>query len=722
MERISQSKHFIMKKLIYPIILMAIVACGGPGGKDGQGFKYPDTKKVDTVDTYFGETVADPYRWLEDDNSEETKEWVKAQNAVTNDFLANIPYRNAIKERYTELWNYPKSSSPFKSGGLWFMYKNDGLQNQSVLYRLGNYDDEEGEIFIDPNQLSDGGTVSMTNFSVSDDGKYAVYGLSTGGSDWKEFRMIDIASNEPMEDVIKWVKFSGAAWQGDGFYYSRYPAPAEGDQLKGVNENSKVYFHKAGTPQEADQLVYEDTENPLWGFGAYLTEDREILVMSVTESTSGNGLYFKNLKTGGAMVKVVEDFENDFSVVDHANGKLLVMTNAGAPNYKLISIDTKNPSKENWVDVIPESREVLSGISIVGNKMIVTYMKDAHDVCKVYSLTGQFLHDIDIPVLGSVGGFGGKKEYKFTFYSVSSFTTPSTVYRYDVENNRSDLFKESEIRFNTGEYITRQIFYESADGTKVPMFIVHHQNAVMDGTNPCILYGYGGFNISLTPSFSMRTTVWLENGGIYAVANLRGGGEYGEAWHDAGTKMRKQNVFDDFIAASRYLIDNRFTSRDKMAIMGGSNGGLLVGAVTNQLPEGFAVAIPAVGVMDMLRYHKFTIGRYWATDYGTSEDSPEMFKYLRDYSPLHSIKEGANYPAVLVTTADHDDRVVPAHSFKYIAALQDSYKGENPVMIRIATDAGHGAGTPTMKTIEEYADIISFIMYNMDMKPKYAVE
>ncbi|MEA3446803.1 MAG: prolyl oligopeptidase family serine peptidase [Bacteroidota bacterium] len=709
-----------MKNYFLIILTIAFMSCSAPSdkAKQAQKFNYPETKKVDTVDTYFGTEVADPYRWLEDDNSEETKAWVKAQNKVTFGYLDEIPFRNKIKERLTTVWDYEKISAPFKSGGRWFVSKNDGLQNQNVLYILDKLGGTE-TMFLDPNTLSEDGTVAMTAFRLSEDGKYAAYGISRGGSDWNEFYIKDVATGKNLDDHILWAKFSGVSWYKDGFFYSRYPEPKEGEALSGVNTNSKIYYHKAGTPQSEDKLFYEDPSNPEWGFHAGITEDEKYMIISVTESTSGNAFYIKDLSSKNSEIqKIVDDFEKDFNVVDHDNGRLLVMTNFEAPKYKLISIDPNNFARENWEDVIPESEDVLTSVSLIGGKIIAQYMKDAHDIAKVFDIRGKYLYDIDFSVIGSVGGFGGKKKDSFTFYTLTSFTTPSMVYKYDIESNTSEFYQKSKIDFNPEPYETKQVFYTSKDGTKVPMFIVHKKDIKLDGTNPTMLYGYGGFNISLTPGFSMRWLIWIENGGVFALANLRGGGEYGEDWHKAGTLMKKQNVFDDCISAAEYLIDEKYTSSEKLAIMGGSNGGLLVGAVVNQRPDLFKVAFPAVGVMDMLRYHKFTIGRYWATDYGTSEDSPEMFNYLLNYSPLHTINEVA-HPAIMVTTADHDDRVVPAHSFKYMATLQEKHKGDNPVMIRIETDAGHGAGTPTTKYIEEYTDYMSFAFYNLGVVPKY---
>ncbi|MFC2086446.1 prolyl oligopeptidase family protein [Bacteroidota bacterium] len=707
-----------MKRIIYLFILAGIVSCTQTNQKK-QRLDYPVTAKVDTVDVYFGTEVPDPYRWLEDDMSDETGEWVKAQNKVTDAFLEQIPFRNKIEERLTELWDYPKISSPFKRGPFYFIYKNDGLQNQNVIYIKKTIDAEE-ELFLDPNTFSEDGTISLTNFSVSKDGKYFVYGISDGGSDWREFFVIDMETGNKLDDHIEWVKFSGAYWYKDGFFYSTYPKPADGDKLKGENINSKVYYHKVGTEQIEDKLIYEMPELPNRGFYAYVTRDEKYLILSASESTTGNMLYFKSLENENAeFMNLVDNFENDYSVIDHYEGKLYVLTNYEAPKYKLIGIDVEKYENGNWIDIIPEQESVLQSVSVTGMKLFADLMQDAHTVIKAYQMNGSYLYDVDLPVIGSAGGFGGDIEDEFTFYSVTSFTTPSTVYKYDITENTSEVYTESQIDFDTQGYTTEQVFFESKDGTKVPMFITYKSGLKRNGKNPTLLYGYGGFNISLTPYFSVTRLIWLENGGIFALVNLRGGGEYGEEWHEAGTKLQKQNVFDDFISAAEYLVSEKYTSSKRITIQGGSNGGLLVGAVTNQRPDLFAVALPAVGVMDMLRYHKFTIGRYWAADYGTSEDSEEMFKYLYNYSPLHSCKENVEYPAVLVTTADHDDRVVPAHSFKYISQLQETYKGNSPVLIRIATKAGHGAGKPTSKIIEEYADLWSFAFYNMNFAPKY---
>jgi len=683
-------------------------------------FTYPETHKGDVVDNYFGTEVADPYRWLEDDRSEETATWVKQQNELTFSYLENIPFRNKIKERLTQIWNYPRTSAPFKAGGKYFFSKNDGLQNQSVFYMQESLDSEP-TLFLDPNALSEDGTISLTNFSVSNDGKYLGYGISRGGSDWQEFYVKNIETGKVLEDHLQWIKFSSIAWYKDGFFYNRYPTPAKGDELKGENKNSKIYYHKVGTSQSEDVLVYEDTAHPEWSFHASVTDDEKFLILSVTESTSGNALYFKPLDNESAeVVKPITTFEKDYSVVDHVDGKLWVLTNDEAPKYQVMQIDITKPERENWTPLITEHEQnVLEGISLTGGKIFANYQQDAHSVIKTFSQTGEFLYDVELPSVGTVGGFHGKADDSETFYTFSSYTYPAVVYKYDTDKNESVIYSETEIDFNIEQYETKQIKYKSKDGTEVPMFIVHKKGIELDGNNPAWLYGYGGFNISLNPRFDVRRLVWLENGGIFAVANLRGGGEYGEEWHKAGTKMNKQNVFNDFIAAGEYLVDNGYTKPKLLAAQGGSNGGLLVGAVINQAPNLFRVAYPQVGVLDMLRYQHFTIGRYWATDYGTSEDSEEMFKYLYEYSPLHAIRGNFNYPAVMVTTADHDDRVVPAHSFKYISALQEAYTGKRPMFIRIETDAGHGAGKPTSKIIEEWTDLYSFAFDQMGITPIY---
>lgn len=707
-----------MKKTGYYLAIMSMI--GIAGCQPQAEHQYPVTEKTAQTDDYFGTTVADPYRWLENDTSAQTAEWVKQQNEVTHNYLASIPFRDKIKERLTQIWDYPKVSAPFKKGGHYFTFKNDGLQNQSVAYIKDNLDGED-RVILDPNTLSDDGTVSLTNFNVSDNGKFLGYGISRGGSDWNEMFIKDIATGKDLTDHIQWVKFSGMSWYNDGFFYTRYPQPAEGMELSAENKNSFVCYHKIGTDQANDEVIYKDPQHPDWGFGLDITEDKKFMLLYVTESTSGNQLLYKPIDDQTTGFKpIVTNFDNDHGVVEHIDGKLLIRTNYQAPKYRLVSVDAHNPAQENWTDLIPEKEDmVLQGISILSGKIIAQYMKDAHTKVEVYNLQGEFLYELNIPILGTVSGFSGETTDTLTFYSVTSYTNPSIIYKYNVLNNTSEEYLRSQIDFDADKYETKQVFFTSKDGTKVPLFITHRKGLELDGNRPTLLYGYGGFNVSLTPGFRITSTTWLENDGVFVVANLRGGGEYGEEWHKAGTLMQKQNVFDDFIGAAEYLINNQYTSSKRLAIQGGSNGGLLIGAVANQRPDLFAVALPAVGVMDMLRYHKFTIGRYWATDYGTSEDSKEMFDYLLKYSPLHSIPAGSIYPATLVTTADHDDRVVPAHSFKFMATLQENYQGNHPVMIRIESKAGHGAGTPTSKTIEQYADLWAFAFQNMGFTPNY---
>lgn len=679
--------------------------------------KYPETKKGDVTDDYHGTVISDPYRWLEDDKSDETAAWVEAQNKVTFGYLEQIPFRENIKNRLTEIWDYPKYSVTFKKGNRYFYFKNEGMQNQSVLYVQESLEDEP-RVLLDPNTLSEDGTVSLTNYDVSKDGKYLAYGISRGGSDWNEFFIMEIESGKLLDDHLKWIKFSGIAFQGDGFYYSRYDEP-KGSELSAKNEFHKVFYHKINTPQTDDVLVYENKNYPLRNYAADVTDDERFLIIYESESTSGNSLYFKDLsKPNAGFEAIVENFDNDYSVVDDHNGKLFVMTNYNAPKYQLIEIDPANKEAANWKTILPEQNEVLDGVTMVGGKFVARYMKDAYSQAFIYDLTGNKVGDLNLPGIGTMAGFNGQKDDNIAFYGFTSFTYPTTIYRYDISSNESTVYRAPEIDIDPAAYETRQVFYESKDGTKVPMFIVHKRGIRMDGKNPTLLYGYGGFNVSLTPGFSATRLILLEQGGIFAMANLRGGGEYGKEWHEFGTKERKQNVFDDFIAAAEYLIENNYTSSDYLAIQGGSNGGLLVGAVMTQRPDLFKVALPAVGVLDMLRYHLFTIGWAWATDYGKS-DVAEEFAYLIKYSPLHNLKFGTCYPATLVTTADHDDRVVPAHSFKFIASLQEHQGCNNPTLIRIETKAGHGAGKPTSKIIEEYADIYSFIFFNMKFTPEY---
>ncbi len=694
--------------------MMTISSCSSKQEK----IDYPVTNKVDQTDEYFGVQVADPYRWLEDDNSEETAEWVKAQNAVTNAYLQKIPYRQKIADRLTEIWNYPRYRTPVKKGDKYYFRKNDGLQNQDVLYVMSG-EDGAPEVLLDPNTLSEDGTVALSSWDISKDGKYMGYLIARAGSDWQEIFVMDLETQQTLDDHIRWVKFSGISWKGDGFFYSSYDPPAEGEELSDVNEYHKVYYHEIGAPQEEDILIYENKEYPKRNYYVGTTEDERFLVMSEVESTSGNALYFKDLGSKRSdFVKLAEGFEYDYGVIGNIDDQLLIRTNEGAPKGMVYMVDTKDPDAGRTI-VIPEKEEVLQSISIIGGKLVTEYMIDASSRVYIHDLSGKPESGLELPCIGSFGGLSGRSDDNTAFYMFTSFTYPATVFKLDIDENKSEVFFDAGIDFDAEAYETKQVFYMSKDGTQVPMFIVHRKGLDLNGDNPTLLYGYGGFNVSLTPFFSTSNLILLENGGVYALANIRGGGEYGEEWHDAGTKLNKQNVFDDFIAAGEYLISQGYTSSEKLAIMGGSNGGLLVGACMTQRPDLFAVAFPQVGVLDMLRYHKFTIGWAWATDYGTSEDDSTMFSYLLGYSPLHNIRSGVDYPATLVFTADHDDRVVPAHSFKFIATLQEKNTGPNPVLIRIESKAGHGAGTPVSKIIEEVADQWSFMFYNMDVELGY---
>lgn len=705
-----------MKKTI-PLLLLMILnaACNNVGE-----INYPETQKEDVTDNYFGTEVADPYRWLENDTSAATEAWVKAQNEVTFDYLDKIPFRNNLKEHLTELMNYPKYGSPFRKNGVYYFFKNDGLQNQSVLYRMTALD-AEPEVLLDPNKLSTDGTVALSGMSFSNDGNYMAYSISKSGSDWNEIYVMKLSDKQLLPDVIKWVKFSGIAWQGNGFYYSAYDAPKKGGELSSKNEYHKIFFHKLGEEQGQDKLIFENPDYPLRNCGASVSEDEKYLFITETESTSGNSLHFKDLsKPDSKPVTLAAGFEDDYSVIDHLNGKIYVLTNNEALNQRLIEIDPQKPERENWKTILAETENVLQSVDIIGGKLIGRYLQNAASHAFVYTLDGDFMHEVKVPTIGTISGFSGNTDDNEAFYTFTSFTFPPTIYRYDVAENKTEVFRDSEVKFNPEDYITEQVFYISKDGTKVPMFITYKAGTEKNGKNPVMLYGYGGFNISVNPSFSITRIPFIEQGGIYAVANIRGGGEYGEAWHKAGTKLQKQNVFDDFIAAAEYLIDKKYTSAKKIAIHGGSNGGLLVGACMTQRPDLFAVAIPEVGVLDMLRYQKFTIGWAWATDYGTSEESQEMFEYLKAYSPLHNIKDGEKYPATMILTADHDDRVVPAHSFKFAATLQAANRGNFLSLIRIDSKAGHGAGKPIGKIIEAHTDMWSFVMHNLGMKPDFS--
>ena len=676
--------------------------------------KYPKTEKVDQVDDYFGTKVADPYRWLEDDKSDETAAWVKSENEVTKKYLSKIPFRNQIKERMTEIWDYPKVGQPFKKGDFYYVYKNDGLQNQSVLYRKQNLEDKE-KVFLDPNKLSEDGTIALGSTSFSKDGKYMAYSVSKSGSDWNEVYVINTETKEKLSDHIEWMKFSGMAWLGDGFYYSRYDEPKEGAEYSGKNEYHKVYFHKLGEDQASDKLIHEDKKNALRNFYAGTTQDEEFVILSGSEGTSGNNLSVRKAKDK-KFVTLVDNFENDHNVLESHDGYVYILTNLDAPNNRLVKVNLNKPKPKDWVNVIPNSEHLLGGVSFVGGKMVVEYTEHATSKVYQYDYDGNRLAEVKLPGIGTVWGFDGKKTDEKVFFTYSSFTTPSNIYQYDLEKNSYELYRKSEIDFDVENYETKQVFYTSKDGTKVPMFITHKKGLELDGLNPTYLYAYGGFDISLPPRFSTSMLVWLENGGIFAQANLRGGGEYGQKWHEAGMKLKKQNVFDDFIAAGEYLIQEKYTKKERLAIAGGSNGGLLVGACMTQRPDLFQVAFPAVGVLDMLRYHKFTIGWAWAVEYGSS-DEKDQFDNLYAYSPLHNVKD-VSYPSTMILTADHDDRVVPAHSFKFAATLQEHHQGDNPVLIRIDTKAGHGAGKPTDKVIQEKADVFAFAWYNMKFNPQ----
>lgn len=681
---------------------------------------YPETRKDSTVvDNYFGTDVADPYRWLEDDRSEETEAWVTAQNEVTFGYLEQIPYRESIKNKLTELWNYEKVGAPFERGDYTYFSKNDGLQKQSVLYRFKTEGGsmENAEVFLDPNKFSEDGTTSLGGLTFSSDGSLCAYQISEGGSDWRKVIIMDAVSLERMGDTLIDVKFSGLSWKGnEGFYYSSYDKPEGGSQLTAMTDMHKLYFHKLGTAQSDDQLIFGGPEMKRRYVGGYVTEDDQYLVISAAESTTGNELYIQNLmEEGAAILPIVTGYDSDQSIIHTDGSTLFLKTNRDAPNGRVVKTSFDKLAPENWVDVIPETENVLS-IGTAGGKFFATYMIDVIEKVFQYTPEGELEREIELPGLGSVGGFGGKWDDDHIYYSFTSYVYPGTTFKYDIASGESTLYRKSAVNFDPELYESKQVFYTSKDGTKVPMMLTYKKGIKLDGSNPTLLYGYGGFNISLTPGFSTSNIVFLQQGGIYAVANLRGGGEYGEEWHMAGTKMNKQNVFDDFIAAAEYLITEKYTSSEKLAIHGGSNGGLLVGATMTQRPDLMAVALPAVGVLDMLRYHKFTAGAGWHTDYGTADDSKEMFDYLLGYSPVHNVKKGTSYPATMVTTGDHDDRVVPAHSFKFAAALQAGHEGNNPVLIRIATNAGHGAGKSTEQIIEEQADKWSFIMYNMGYK------
>ena len=715
-------KKSAMKKLyLFFAIAIVVSSCMNKSQKNLAPIKFgapPVTKTVDVSDDYFGTKIADPYRWLEYDTAADVAEWVKKQNEYTFGYLKQIPYRDKIKARLEKIWNYAKYSSPFKKGDNYFFYKNDGLQNQSVLYKQKGINGEPA-VFIDPNKLSKDGTVSLGGISFSYDNKYMAYSLGKAGSDWQEIFVMEVETGKILSDKIEWTKFGGASWKGNGFYYSRYDKPKGTNILSAANKFQKVYYHELGQTQEKDRLVYQDPKYPQRYYWPTVTEDEDFFFINISEGTSGGEIWFADLKKGKDtdLKLLVKGFENNPGVVETHNGKILLMTDHDAPKYKLVAIDPANPSQENWQTIIPEGKHLLEWVNFTGGKLFAGYQQDVSSHIYQYSVEGKQEKEIPLPGIGTAGGFGGSKKDMETFYQFTSFTAPNIIYRYDISKGKTELFKTVEFSTKLDDYETKQVFYPSKDGTKIPMFIIHKKGIKLDGTNPTLLYGYGGFNISITPSFSTSKIIFLEQGGVFALANLRGGGEYGEDWHKAGMLEKKQTVFNDFIAAVEYLVKEKYTNSDKLAIQGRSNGGLLVGAVMTQRPELFKVALPGVGVLDMLRYHKSTVGWGWAVEYGKSDVKAE-FDYLIKYSPLHNIKDGVKYPATMITTGDHDDRVVPSHSFKFISTLQSKAASKNPAipyMVRIDTNAGHGAGKPTSKLIEEEADVWAFTMYNLGM-------
>ena len=698
-----------MKRLLITLVWLIPVALFGQ-------LKYPDTKKENIVDDYNGVKVEDPYRWLEDDNSEQTKAWVQEENKVTFDYLSKIPYRDKIKKRIEEMWNYPKYGAPFQKEDHYYFQKNDGLQNQSVWFTQKGLTGKP-EVFIDPNKLSDDGTVSLGGINFSLHGKYAAYTIQKSGSDWQEGYVMDVATKKLLSDKLTWLKFTGFSWKGDeGFYYSRFPEPTGEDQLKGKNTNQQVYYHKVGTEQSEDKLMYEDKDHPLRSAGVGLTEDERFLILGTSEGTSGGEVWTWDTKDPSQtkFSLLIPGFATDPNVIDNAGDKLLVQTNDGAPNFKVVLIDPKDPGRENWKVIIPEQKEALQTVSTGGGYLFASYLKDASTKVYQYTYEGKLVREIKLPGIGTAGGFGTERKHDHFFYTYTSFNYPPTIFKYDIKTGQSTLFRKTEVKFKPEDYEVKQVFVTSKDGTRVPMFLTYKKGIVLNGNNPTLMYGYGGFNIPITPSFSPSIVFFLEQGGVYASVCMRGGSEYGEDWHKGGMLDKKQNVFDDFISSGEWLINNKYTNSGKLAIQGGSNGGLLIGACMTQRPDLFKVAVPQVGVMDMLRYHKFTIGYAWSVEYGSS-DNPGQFKYLYKYSPLHNLKPGVKYPATFITTADHDDRVVPAHSFKFAATLQADNASDNPTLIRVETKAGHGGGMPTSKRIELATDIWSFVMYNLGM-------
>jgi len=692
--------------------LFSLASLHSPPARAGAPITYPPARQMDVVEDYHGVKVADPYRWLEDPDSEETRAWIEAQNQITFGWLEEIPARERIRERITKLWDYEKYGTPGKEGGRYFFSKNDGLQNQSVVYTMRSLADEP-EVLFDPNKLSTDGTVALAGYSISKDGRYMAYGLSTAGSDWQEWRVREIDSGRELPDHLEWIKFSGAAWSHDhrGFYYSRYDEPEKGEALQDVNYYQKLYYHRLGTPQSEDVLVYERPDQKEWGFSGRVTDDGRYLIISVRQGTyRKNRVFYKDLQAEKApVVELLNDFDAQYAFIDNDGPVFWFRTDSEAPRGRVIAVDLRKPDRADWQVVVPEAAETLRGANLLNNHFVLSYLKDAHSQIRIFDRRGRFVREVALPTLGTAGGFGGKKHDKETFYSFTSFGVPGTIYRYDLETGRSTVFRRPKVDFDPEQFVTRQVFYHSKDGTRVPMFISHRKGLKLDGSNPTYLYGYGGFNVSLLPRFSVSRLVWMEMGGVFAQANIRGGGEYGREWHEAGCKLNRQNVFDDFIAAAEWLIENKYTRPEKLGIGGGSNGGLLVAACMIQRPDLFGAVLPDVGVLDMLRFHKFTIGWAWVSDYG-SPDEPDEFKALYAYSPLHNLEKGMHYPAVMLATADHDDRVVPAHSFKFAAALQAAQGGPAPVLIRVETKAGHGAGKPTTKRIEEVADKWAFLV------------
>lgn len=676
---------------------------------------YPEARKEAVTDNYFGTEVPDPYRWMENDTTAEVAEWVKAENLITEKYLSGIPFRKALKERFSSLFNYERIGAPTKKNGKYYFFRHDGLQNQSVLYVKESLD-AEPKVVLDPNKLSEDGTVALSGIAFSKDGKYLSYSISRNGSDWNEIYVLDLETGKQTDDHIMWSKFSGAQWCGNGFYYSAYDAPEEGKEYSNINENHKIYYHKIGTPQSSDELAYENPAFPKRFYSCSISEDETLMFIYESGAGNGNRLFMKDLrKPDSKLILIADNYAYDHYPIENIGDRIYFMTNEGAPKYRIACADIDRPEISNWKDVVAEGENVINTCGFLGGRLMVTYMEDASDHAYIYDADGKMLHEVKLPALGSVE-FNGTNDDKEIFYTFSSFTYPATIFRYDIDTNESSLYLAPKVNFNPEEFVVEQKFYKSKDGIEIPMFLIHRKDIELNGKNPVLIYGYGGFNISMTPYFATTSIPFIENGGIYAIANLRGGGEYGEEWHLAGTQMNKQNVFDDFIAAAEYLVDEKYTSVGHIAVNGGSNGGLLVGAVVNQRPDLYTVAVPEVGVMDMLRYHKFTIGWNWASDYGTSEDNEDMFRYLYGYSPLHNISnDGTPYPAILIKTADHDDRVVPAHSFKYAATLQASDTGNAPKLVRIESNAGHGAGRPMSKIIEGYTDTYSFIMYHLGM-------